>query len=165
MTLKKSKTVSLDLPWPPTVGNYWIHYVARGRGGKSIVKMVVGKRGQQFRAQVAQAVRERWPKLKPTTRRVEVLIVATMPDRRKRDLDNLMKATLDALSHAGLWEDDSQIDELRISRGSVQKPGGLEVYVTAIGERADETKQAVPRNQTTTAKAAKADARDRCRAR
>lgn len=40
-----------------------------------------------------------------------------MPDRRRRDLDNILKALFDALTHAGLWLDDSQIDFISISRG------------------------------------------------
>ena len=32
------------------------------------------------------------------------------PDRRRRDLDNLYKCLFDALGHAGVYEDDSQID-------------------------------------------------------
>lgn len=39
-----------------------------------------------------------------------------MPDRRRRDLDNMPKALFDGLTHAGVWTDDSQIDDLRIVR-------------------------------------------------
>jgi len=45
------------------------------------------------------------------------------PDRRRRDLDNAMKALLDSLEHAGVYDDDSQIDDLRIVRGGIV-PGG-----------------------------------------
>ena len=36
--------------------------------------------------------------------------------RRRRDLDNLLKCTQDALAHAGVFEDDSQIDLLVVVR-------------------------------------------------
>ena len=39
---------------------------------------------------------------------------AWRPDNRRRDLDNLFKAPLDACTHAGVWEDDSNIVDLRI---------------------------------------------------
>lgn len=51
-------------------------------------------------------------------------LLVCVPDKRKRDLDNVAKATLDALQHAGLYDDDSQIDELRIVRGN-KVDGGL----------------------------------------
>jgi len=36
----------------------------------------------------------------------------TPPDRRGRDVDNLAKALLDALQHAGVMRDDSQVRRL-----------------------------------------------------
>ena len=39
------------------------------------------------------------------------------PDSRRRDLDNVLKCTLDALVHAGLMEDDSQIKHLDVRMG------------------------------------------------
>jgi len=47
---------------------------------------------------------------------VAVDIEVRMPDKRRRDLDNLPKAVLDGLTHAALWHDDSQIDDLRVWR-------------------------------------------------
>lgn len=38
------------------------------------------------------------------------------PDRRKRDLDNLLKSLLDGLEGAGVFKDDAQIDDLQIVR-------------------------------------------------
>jgi crossover junction endodeoxyribonuclease RusA len=51
------------------------------------------------------------------------------PDRRARDLDNLPKALLDAITHAGLWEDDSLIDELHIYRCGPIKGGCVVVQI------------------------------------
>jgi crossover junction endodeoxyribonuclease RusA len=48
---------------------------------------------------------------------LKVEIEAWRPDKRKRDLDNLLKAVLDSLAHAGVFEDDSQIVDLRIYWG------------------------------------------------
>ena len=52
-----------------------------------------------------------------------LVIAAYPPDRRKRDLDNLLKATLDALVFAKVIKDDGDIDELGIARREVT-PGG-----------------------------------------
>lgn len=44
-----------------------------------------------------------------------------MPDNRRRDAVNLLKAPLDALAHAGVYEDDSQIVELSIRRAGLDR--------------------------------------------
>jgi crossover junction endodeoxyribonuclease RusA len=49
------------------------------------------------------------------------------PDRRRRDLDNIQKPVLDALQHAGVYEDDSQIDLLVTRRRDLGVPPRLEV--------------------------------------
>ncbi len=51
------------------------------------------------------------------------------PDRRRRDLDNLLKSVLDALEHAGVYADDSQIDLLVTKRREVVPNGRLLVRV------------------------------------
>jgi crossover junction endodeoxyribonuclease RusA len=61
------------------------------------------------------------------------------PDRRAFDLDNRLKALLDALAHAGVYEDDGQIDELNIQRGPIVPGGKAIVEVTEITSSAVET--------------------------
>jgi crossover junction endodeoxyribonuclease RusA len=45
------------------------------------------------------------------------------------DIDNRVKAALDALTHAGVYDDDSQIDELFVARGDIVKGGRCQVMV------------------------------------
>jgi crossover junction endodeoxyribonuclease RusA len=54
----------------------------------------------------------------------------TSPDRRKRDLSNLIKAMEDAMTQAGVWGDDSQIDYLTIIRLAVASDGIGSVHAT-----------------------------------
>ena len=56
-------------------------------------------------------------------------ILAKPPDRRRRDLDNILKALLDSIVHAGVIEDDSQIDEIQITRGDVVADGAVVVRI------------------------------------
>lgn len=49
-------------------------------------------------------------------KRIRMEVVAYPPDKRRRDLDNLGKSLLDSLQHAGLYQDDSQIDYLSFER-------------------------------------------------
>lgn len=59
-----------------------------------------------------------------------------LPDRRRRDCDNLSKAVLDACNGI-LWEDDKQITELHIRKVRSTDPGVfVEVYYGDAAEEA-----------------------------
>ena len=66
------------------------------------------------------------------TGRLRVQVDAYMPDKRKRDVSNILKALEDAMTHAGVWADDSLIDDLRIIRRGVESPGRVVVRVLPI---------------------------------
>jgi crossover junction endodeoxyribonuclease RusA len=52
------------------------------------------------------------------------------PDARRRDIDNYNKALFDALTHAGIWEDDSQVKRMLVEWGP-KVPGGRLKYRSA----------------------------------
>ena len=63
---------------------------------------------------------------------IVVVVAAYMPDLRRRDLDNMFKAPLDALGHAGVYADDSQIHDLRIYRAGIDRANPrLEITIEA----------------------------------
>ena len=96
--------IELTLPWPPSMNTYWRTFQGR---------MIISAKGREYRKAVAdQVLIQRGAKHYEGKMRVE--IEAWRPDNRRRDLDNLLKATLDALAHAGVYKDDSQIVDLRI---------------------------------------------------
>lgn len=98
----------ITLPWPPSVNDYW-HRRADGKGVR------VSEKGVAFRETCiwqAKAQKANVGLAGP----LAVDIVAFMPDKRRRDLDNVLKALLDGLTHAGVWADDSQVVDLRIRR-------------------------------------------------
>ena len=120
MTAKRTATVWL--PWPPSVNHYW------GTRGKV---RFIGAAGKAFR----QAVIVAWYATREQgfgNARIKVTVEAYPPDRRKRDLDNVLKAAFDALAHARAYEDDSQIDWLSVERKEARKEAGL---LVTIGER------------------------------
>lgn len=107
------KRIEFVLPYPPSVNTYW-----RRRGGSYFISGV----GQKYRRDVAYIVRQQQLKLR-LGGRLAIKIIADPPDNRRRDLDNILKAPLDALTHAGVLIDDEQFDEISIVRG-LPVPGG-----------------------------------------
>lgn len=114
--------MTLTLPWPPSVNRYW------RRVGK---KTILSAEARAYRATSMQEVyfqgRERFG-----SARVRVTITAYPPDKRARDLDNLCKGVLDALQFAGVFDDDSQVDDLRIVRADAVRRGRLIVQIETV---------------------------------
>jgi len=112
------------LPWPPSVNHYW-----RRVGPRTLIS----REGRTFRKRVCALLGGGGPRKPPAGGRVALAMDAFPPDRRRRDLDNLIKATADALEHAGVYADDSQIDLLFVRRGEVDRPHGhVEVRVEPL---------------------------------
>ena len=64
-------------------------------------------------------------------------ILAWPRSLRVIDLDNVLKATLDCMQAAGLYENDGQIDDLRIIRMEPCRPcGKLDVRVRQLDAEA-----------------------------
>lgn len=111
--------IEFELPFPPSLNHAW------GRKGKM---SYLTQEQKDYRAAVAGALA--WGELRddaaplaplpvPLPGRLAVALRFFEPNRLRRDLDNLPKAALDALTHAGLWRDDSQIDCLMLARAGV----------------------------------------------
>ena len=98
-----SVTIS-GLPFPPSVNHYWRHVGHR---------TLISRTGRAYRQQLVHDVQRSG--LRALTGPIRIEVIATRPDRRRRDVDNLLKSLLDALDHADVYEDDSQIHDLRIS--------------------------------------------------
>ncbi len=114
----------LKLPWPPTVNMYWRH--------SKFGNYISGK-GKKYRKEIVNLIKQQNLDIK-TTSRIKITITANPPDRRKRDLDNLPKAVFDSLTHANFWDDDEQIDDMRIRRGERVSGGSLDVTIWEIGD-------------------------------
>lgn len=109
-----------DLPYPPSVNDYWLPI--KGSHRKRICPA-----GIKFRKAVFAIFFCSQPQ--PIPGRVKLEFFVTPPDRRKRDLDNVGKALLDALQHGGLYADDVQVDDLRFVRMEPATPGGVKVFI------------------------------------
>ena len=103
--------MNITLPYPPSVNSMYRTF--RGR-------MLISKKGRE------------WMKIAVASAKGEVhgwfvsgscslAICAYLPDNRRRDLDNLLKPLQDCITHAGIWKDDCQVKDLRITHCGVDK--------------------------------------------
>jgi crossover junction endodeoxyribonuclease RusA len=123
---KPSEPLNIHLPFPPTVNTYYRTF--RGR-------MLISKKGREYKKIVeAECLRQRVHG-KRLACRLFVEVFAYPPDKRKRDLDNMLKPLLDSLAGAGVFVNDSQIDDLRIVRGHQDKPGKVVVNIWRKGDQ------------------------------
>ena len=110
-----------QLPYPPSVNHI---YRRTKRGG-----VMLDDKARSYREEVIYAIGKGHTTL---TGRLRVQVDAYMPDRRTRDVSNILKALEDAMTHAGVWKDDGQIDDLRVIRRGVESPGRVVVRVSPI---------------------------------
>lgn len=120
--------IAMEIPWPPSVNRYWRQ--ARGR-------TFLSPAAKSFRKRVWEV----WFVQKYVFRRdgfgsspVSVKLVVRPPDRRHRDIDNVIKATLDALQHAKIIEDDSQVRRLEVEWGESVRGGAVQVAISRATE-------------------------------
>ena len=98
--------ITITLPFPPTVNHYWGR-----RGNRSFIL----PRGLMFRKIVALECIP-YAKSELFDKKLSLFICAFPPDKRHRDLDNLLKALADSLQHAEVYKNDYQIDSIYIKR-------------------------------------------------
>ena len=97
--------LEFELPYPPSINHYW-----RRVGPRTLIS----REGRRFRERVVAALasHNRQPVVGPLAVEVDV----HPPDNRRRDIDNIAKALLDALQHGGAYADDGQIVRLTIEK-------------------------------------------------
>jgi len=113
--------IQLLLPFPPSVNHYW------GQAGNH---RFIGKKGREFRQAVLDACLE--AKVSQLDGPLAVHVSLFPPDKRKRDIDNVLKPLLDACEHAGCFENDNQIAELHIVRQEIKKGGSCTILILPI---------------------------------
>ncbi len=110
----------IQLPYPPSINRYYRHVGYR---------TLISREGRTFRKNVCALLGGGGPRKPPAGGRIALCMDAFPPDRRRRDMDNIQKPVLDALQHAQIYEDDSQIDLLLTRRRDVVAGGRLGVIV------------------------------------
>ena len=120
-------TINLRLPYPPSINHYYV---------RTKVGMAIKPEGKWYRQQVGFLVAiARLPRKFLGNEKVQVTIHAFTPDRIPRDVDNILKCLLDALTDAHVWGNDKQVYDLHITKDyDIQKKGYVEVTVSEIKE-------------------------------
>lgn len=112
----------IKLPYPPSVNTYWRNF----RGNT-----VLSAAGREYKKAVWACVMEqKIPKF--GDKRLEVTMWLYPRSKVVTDLDNRLKAVLDGLEDAGVYDNDGQIDILMIQRGQIRKGGGVDVMIEVI---------------------------------
>ncbi len=115
------KSVSVQMPWPPSANRYWRKY--RGR-------MVISEEARKYIDDVT-ILALTW-QIKTFKSRLSLKIFACPPDKRVRDIDNILKIAIDSLQHAGIYENDGQIDRIYIERGLPHSPGYMDIQIEEL---------------------------------
>lgn len=119
-----TEDLELFLPYPPTINNYYV---------KSKTHVRISEKGRKFRDLTQAEIVKLIP---PGTTLSDIgieppygmIVVAFPPDNRKRDIDNILKPILDAITKTGIWSDDSTVNHLIVYRGKAAPPSG-NIYI------------------------------------
>lgn len=124
--MRESLRVYLTLPWPPSTNTLWRN-VAIGGGQRTLLSAKARAFLEEAAKQVA--VQRAGLRFKGA---VMVTCWLHAPTRRSYDIDNRVKALLDAATHGGLWHDDGQVDVLLVQRGEVVNGGRARLVIEEI---------------------------------
>ncbi|WP_197408569.1 RusA family crossover junction endodeoxyribonuclease [Deinococcus actinosclerus] len=129
--------LTFTLPFPPSLNSIWRATLVPCKPKKPgappwAARILLSQDGRQYRRAVRDIIRALNSPSTPPGARLALHLHVCPPDRRARDLSNLPKALEDALTHAGVWADDSLIDELRVTRGPVTTGGQVHVTITPL---------------------------------
>jgi crossover junction endodeoxyribonuclease RusA len=89
---------------------------------------VLGAKGKSYRRDAASLLHRFRGACQD--KRLAVTINVFPPDKRKRDIDNILKCILDSLEHAKVYNNDNQIDMLTVIRRDVIKDGSIQIWIT-----------------------------------
>jgi crossover junction endodeoxyribonuclease RusA len=111
---------TFTLPYPPSANKLW-----RPAG----YKLVKTAAYHAYMREAALVIEHQRPE--PVAGKFALTVIATRPDNRTRDVDNLLKPTMDAIAKAGVVENDSLAERVVIgwSQEGPLKGGAILVVV------------------------------------
>jgi crossover junction endodeoxyribonuclease RusA len=110
--------ITLSLPYPPTTNNLYANW-AKGRHRTPKYEAWLKEAGWSLAAQHPGCIDGGY----------HLFITAERPDRRARDIDNLIKPVSDLLKKQGVITDDSQAASVCARWGDEQPAKGAQIRV------------------------------------
>ena len=109
----------ITMPYPPTVNTYYT--VDRGR-------KILSRKGRAYKKEAIICLYQQCAP-KGLEGPYAICISVRPPDKRKRDIDNLIKPLFDSLVEYGAISDDSEVIDLRIRKFNQIKSGSVEILI------------------------------------
>ena len=126
--------IKLTLPWPVSINAYWKSRVINVKGAAMATTYVTAA-GVKFQNDVMAAVIEQLGQHSPLQGRLCVSMLFHGPSARKYDISNFVKTTEDALTKAGVWVDDEQVDALFLFRKPIDRQDPrVEIHISDLGQ-------------------------------
>lgn len=117
--------IQATLPWPPSTNSLY-------RAGSKANQRYLTDTARAYRGRVLEALMIQHIPRNHCDERIAVLLSISAPTSGRYDrcdLDNRIKAVLDALQHCGVFVDDEQVDLLIVARQPRTKDGGVDVAI------------------------------------
>lgn len=118
--MAEHRLIDLELPFPPSVNTYWRHVGS---------KVLVSAQGRKYRSDVEVIAFAKFMRRVECHGELELLVDLYPPDNRRRDIDNPVKALLDSLQAARIFENDNQVKRLVVEMRDVVKGGKAVVRI------------------------------------
>jgi crossover junction endodeoxyribonuclease RusA len=113
-----SQQINVELPWPPSINNYY--------GCAKTGHIYIKPAGKIYRKTVCAILFQRDVGSFDDCD-LSMTMHAYPPDNRRRDLDNIQKPLWDALEHGGAYHNDSQIKHFEAFMHPHEQPGRVVV--------------------------------------
>jgi crossover junction endodeoxyribonuclease RusA len=124
--------IEITLPWPPNVNHYKkAGRLVRTKSGKMYQARVNSDDTNHFYWQVWTRIQKEGLKSFHSAT-ISVEVDAYPPDKRKRDIDGILKVLLDSMQKGGLYDDDYQIARLLVERKDIIPNGKVIVRISEL---------------------------------
>lgn len=122
LTTRPVSNYELELPFPPSLNQYRVPF-RHSRTKKLMLK--TSPEGKAYKQEVVSLIKN----APFFNHKVHVSIILQPRTKHTFDVDNYLKALLDALTEAKVWKDDSLVHSLYVEKGEPVKGGKVFIKI------------------------------------